>query len=105
MAEKDYYKVLGVEKEASQEEIKKAFRQLARKYHPDVNPNKEAEEKGGAEAVAQMHGHGKGISARFAQGRRSYLDDPKGQSDFGNLAQSDLRRPIHTADSLWGRLN
>jgi molecular chaperone DnaJ len=46
MAEKDYYKVLGIEKNASQEEIKKAFRHLARKYHPDVNPgNKEAEEK------------------------------------------------------------
>jgi molecular chaperone DnaJ len=46
MVEKNYYDVLRVSKGASQEEIKKAFRQLARKYHPDVNPNnKEAEEK------------------------------------------------------------
>ena len=46
MAEKDYYKTLGISKESSQEEIKKAFRHLARKYHPDVNQgNKEAEEK------------------------------------------------------------
>lgn len=51
--EKDYYKILGVEKNASADDIKKAYRKFAMKYHPDRNPgNKEAEEmfKKGSEA-------------------------------------------------------
>src|ERR671923_2829680 len=45
-ATKDYYGTLGVKKNASADDIRKAFRKLARKYHPDVNPgDKKAEEK------------------------------------------------------------
>jgi curved DNA-binding protein len=42
---KDYYQVMGVERGASQEDIKRAYRKLARKYHPDVSKEKDAEEK------------------------------------------------------------
>jgi len=46
MDKRDYYELLGVGKEATQDDLKKAFREAARKFHPDLNPgNKEAEEK------------------------------------------------------------
>ncbi len=46
MAERDYYQILGIKRDASQEEIRSAYRKLARKHHPDINPgNKDAESK------------------------------------------------------------
>src|ERR1041384_3619400 len=45
MAKQDYYEVLGIKRDAKAEEIKKAYRRLARKYHPDVNPGDKASEE------------------------------------------------------------
>ena len=45
MAQRDYYEILGVPKDASQDDLKQAFRRLARQYHPDVNKAADAEER------------------------------------------------------------
>ena len=58
LSAKDYYKVLGLTREASEQEVKKAFRQLARQYHPDKNKADDAEEKFREIAEGKFWGRG-----------------------------------------------
>jgi len=73
MAEKrDYYEVLGVDKNATEDDLKKAYRNLAKKYHPDVNP-------GNAEA-----------EAKFKEANEAYaiLSDPEKRSAYDNYGHA-----------------
>ena len=88
MAKRDYYEVLGIDKSASADEIKKAYRKLAIKYHPDKNPgDKEAEEKfkEAAEAYSILSDADK--KARYDQFGHAGVDGaaPDFSGGFGNL--------------------
>lgn len=116
MTKKDYYEILGVSRSASSDEIKKAYRQLALKYHPDRNPgDKDAEErfKEAAEAYEVLHeadkrriydqyGH-EGLQGSGFQGFEGADDIFNSFSDlfgemFGFSSGRRRRRPTRGAD-------
>ena len=92
MADKrDYYEVLGVTKGASEAEIKKAYRKVAKKYHPDTNPgDKEAEEKfkEAAEAYAVLSDPEK--KAKYDQYGHAAFEQGGGPGGFGGFDFSDM---------------
>lgn len=84
MAKRDYYEVLGVEKSASQAEIKKAYRKLAIKFHPDKNPDDKAAEekfKEAAEAYEILSNEDK--KARYDRFGHAGVDPNRGGGGFG----------------------
>ncbi len=84
---KDYYKVLGVNRDATQDEIKKAFRKLAVKYHPDKNPgNKEAEAK--FKEITEAH---------------EVLGDPEKRRRYDQLGENWNRAEGETYDDWFTR--
>ena len=86
MAKRDYYEVLGVPKSANKDEIKKAYRKLALKYHPDKNKdNKEAEEKfkEGSEAYHVLSDEKR--KANYDQFGHAAFQSGGGQGGFGNF--------------------
>ena len=86
MAKRDYYEVLGVDKNATVEEIKKAYRKKAIQYHPDKNPgDKDAEEK-------------------FKEAAEAYdvLSDPQKRQRYDQFGHAELRRQVASAEEcLW----
>ncbi|MDP3451623.1 MAG: DnaJ domain-containing protein, partial [Bacteroidales bacterium] len=90
MAKRDYYEVLGVSRDASADEIKKSYRKMAIKYHPDKNPgNKEAEDKfkEAAEAYDVLSNQDK--KARYDQFGHSGLNGNGGYSG-GGFSMDDI---------------
>jgi molecular chaperone DnaJ len=88
MSKRDYYEVLGVSRDASQEEIKKAYRKLARQYHPDVNkaPDAEAKFKEAKEAYDVLSDEQK----RATYDRFGHVDPNQGMGGGGGFNGADF---------------
>ena len=92
MNKRDYYEILGVSKDASQSEIKSAFRKLAKKYHPDVSkkPNAEEKFKEAQEAYAVLSDEAK--RKQYDQFGHSAFEGAGGGFDFSDIDLSEILR-------------
>ena len=80
----EFYDILGVNKSASENEIKKAYRKLANKYHPDRNDSSDAKEK-----------------FQFIQQAYDVISDPKKRSLYLKQNYTVITDPREIADSFW----
>jgi len=94
MEKRDYYEVLGVPKGASNDEIKAAFRKLARQYHPDVNKDEGAEEK--FKEINEAYGvlSDADKRARYDRFGHAGLGDMGGMPDFATMDFGDIFEEI-----------
>lgn len=93
MAKRDYYEVLGVSKSASEDDLKSAFRQLARKYHPDVSDDPDAEEK--FKEINEAYAVLSDGEKRAAYDRFGHAGvNTQGMPDFTNIDLSDILEGI-----------
>ncbi len=105
-SQRDYYDILGIQRGASADEIKSAFRQLARKYHPDVNKAADAEErfKEINEAYAVLSDTEKRAAYdRYGHAGVSGMGGPGGFGDFNTVDLSDLFGELFGFGGMGGR--
>ena len=93
MAKKDYYEVLGVNRDASDEEIKKAYRKLAMKHHPDRNPDNPKSEEHFKEA--------KEADEILSDGQKRAAYDQHGHASEGRHGRGDAVRGLARHRVAW----
>jgi len=102
MKKRDYYEILGVTKESSANDIKKAYRKLAKELHPDVNPNNtDAENK--FKEVSEAYEHLSDKQKRAHYDRMGHMSGPNRQdmdNQFNDIFRYSQQRPIRTGNNL-----
>jgi molecular chaperone DnaJ len=88
MSKRDFYEVLGLSKDASQEDIKKAYRKLARQYHPDVNKESDAADK--FKEMKEAYDVLSDDQKKATYDRYGHIDPNQGAGGFGGFNQADF---------------